>query len=87
MTDPSPSTAEVGFQSAFEMRGVLEQGSITSLEIVKTLLRRVEEADTRGPGLHAVVATCPMGSRLHRYWMLNADRAGSAAPCTAFRRS
>jgi len=72
VTDPSPSTAEVGFQSAFEMRGVLEQGSITSLEIVKTLRRRVEEADTRGPALHAVVATCPDG--IETAQILDAER-------------
>ncbi len=61
MTDPSPSTAEIGYQSVFEMRGLLEQGSVTSLEIVETLLRRLEAVDTRGPALHAVVATCPNG--------------------------
>ena len=30
MTDPSPSTAEIGFQSVFETRRLLEQGSVTS---------------------------------------------------------
>ena len=59
MNDPSPSTAEVGFQSAFETRVLLERGSVTSLEIVEILLRRLTEADSEGPGLRAVLSTCP----------------------------
>jgi amidase len=58
VTDPSPSTAEIGFQSVSGTRRLLEQGSITSLQIVETLLRRIAEADSEGPGLHAVLATC-----------------------------
>ena len=72
MTEPSPSTAEIGYGSVFEMRGLLEQRSVTSLEIVETLLRRVEEADTRGPALHAVVAMCPDGVETARE--LDAER-------------
>ncbi|MGO9961879.1 MAG: amidase [Acidimicrobiales bacterium] len=59
MTDPSSSTADIGYLSVFEMRGLLEQRSVTSREVVEALLRRIEEADARGPALHAVVATCP----------------------------
>jgi len=61
VTDPSPSTAEIGFQSVFETRRLLGQGSVTSLQIVEALLRRIAEADCDGPGLHAVLATCPEG--------------------------
>jgi len=61
VTDPSPSTAEIGFQSVFETRCLLEQGSVTSLQIVEALLHRMAEADCDGPGLHAVLATCPEG--------------------------
>ena len=72
MTDPSPSTAEIGFQSVFETRRLLEQGSITSLQIVEALLRRIAEADRDGPGLHAVLATCPEG--LEAAQQLDAER-------------
>ena len=59
MTDPSPSTAEIGFHSVSETRRFLEQGATTSVELVETLLRRISEADRAGPGLRAVLATCP----------------------------
>ena len=70
--DPSPSTAEIGFQSVSEARRLLERGSITSVQIVETLLRRIAEADHEGPELHAVLATCPDGiETAHR---LDAER-------------
>ncbi|MGD0441279.1 MAG: amidase [Acidimicrobiales bacterium] len=61
MTDPSPATAEMAFRSVFETQSLLEQGSLTSLDMVETLLRRIVEADGQGPGLHAIIATCPDG--------------------------
>ena len=59
MTGPSPFTAEIGFQSVSETRRLLEQGAVTSQEIVEALLERIAEVDGEGPGLHAVLATCP----------------------------
>ena len=70
--DPSPSTAEIGFQSVSEARRLLERGSITSVQIVETLLRRIAEADHEGPELHAVLATCPDGIETAR--RLDAER-------------
>ena len=70
--DPSPSTAEIGFQSVSEALRLLERGSITSVQIVETLLRRIAEADHEGPELHAVLATCPDGIETAR--RLDAER-------------
>lgn len=72
MTEPNPATAEIGYQSVFGICSLLERRSVTSLEIVETLLRRVEHVDTRGPALHAVVVTCPDGVETAR--MLDAER-------------
>jgi amidase len=59
MTDPSPSTTEMGFQSVTESRGLLERGEARSVEIVEALLRRIGEADRAGPELRSVLALCP----------------------------
>ena len=72
MADPSPSTAEIGFQSACDTGRLLERGSVTSQQIVETLLERIEEVDRGGPGLHAVLATCAEGIEAAR--KLDAER-------------
>jgi amidase len=59
VTDPSPSTSEIGFQSVSEARRLLQQGSTTSVQLVETLLRRITEVDREGPELRAVLAVCP----------------------------
>ena len=58
-SDPSPSTAETGFQSMVQARHLLETGSVTSVQLVETLLRRVSETDNIGTGLRVVLALCP----------------------------
>ncbi len=59
MSDPSPSTNEMGFHSVTEARGLLERGEARSVELVEALLRRIGEADRVGPELRSVLALCP----------------------------
>ncbi|HKH87541.1 MAG TPA: amidase, partial [Acidimicrobiales bacterium] len=56
---PSPSTTELAFRSVTEARHLLARGETTSVELTETLLRRMEEADSDGPGVRAVLAICP----------------------------
>src|SRR5271166_5262656 len=59
MSDPSPSTSELGFQPVTEVRRLFEQGELRSVELVETLLRRISEADRSSPELRSVLAVCP----------------------------
>ncbi|MGA3214506.1 MAG: amidase [Acidimicrobiales bacterium] len=58
-SDPSPSTVEIGFCSIVETRRLLEDGALTCVQLVETLLRRTGDLDATGHGLHAVLAVCP----------------------------
>ena len=57
--DPSPSTDAVARLGAVELATLLAKGSITSVELVETLERRIDEVDGSGPTLTAVLARCP----------------------------
>jgi amidase len=54
--DPSPSTAEVAGLDLAGWQRLVSGGEATSAELVETLLRRVEDLDRSGPGLHSVIA-------------------------------
>jgi len=57
--DPSPATAELAYSSVEGTRQLLERGSVTSRELVETLLGRIAETGNGDLGLHAVIAVCP----------------------------
>jgi amidase len=46
--DPSPATEELAYATAGEMQRRMESGELTSVELVETLLRRIEEIDSPG---------------------------------------
>ena len=73
VADPSPATAEIGFQSVSELRRLLEQGSTTSTELVESLYKRMADVDTGGPELRAVLALCE--DAIESAQTLDAERA------------
>ena len=56
MTDPDLSTADVGFTSAFDLVEGRRAGDFTSVELVSTLLHRIQTIDDCGGGLQSVLA-------------------------------
>ena len=72
-SDPSPSTAEIGFLSVGETLERLERGSLTSLQLVAALCKRIAEADGGDGGMHAVIALCP--DAIDKAEALDAQRA------------
>jgi amidase len=63
--DPSPVTAELAHLDAHALAGRLadgadrSDGSVTSVQLVRTLLHRIVEIDRSGPTIRAVLATNP----------------------------
>ncbi|CAB4337208.1 unannotated protein [freshwater metagenome] len=56
MTDPDSSTADVGFTSAFDLVEGRRAGDFTSVELVSTLLHRIQTIDDCDGGLQSVLA-------------------------------
>jgi Asp-tRNA(Asn)/Glu-tRNA(Gln) amidotransferase A subunit family amidase len=56
MTDPDLSTADVGFTSAFDLVEGRRAGDFTSVELVTTLLHRIQTIDDCDSGLQSVLA-------------------------------
>jgi amidase len=56
MTDPDPSTADIGFTSAFDLVEGRRAGDFTSVELVSTLLHRIQTIDDCEGGLKSVLA-------------------------------
>jgi amidase len=56
MTDPDVSTADVGFTSAFDLVEGRRAGDFTSVELVSTLLHRIQTIDDCDGGVQSVLA-------------------------------
>jgi len=56
MTDPDLSTADIGFTSAFDLVEGRRAGDFTSVELVSTLLHRIQTIDDCDGGLQSVLA-------------------------------
>jgi amidase len=56
MTDPDLSTAEIGFTSAFDLVEGRRAGDFTSVELISTLLHRIQTIDDCDGGLQSVLA-------------------------------
>lgn len=56
MTDPDLSTADIGFTSAFDLVEGRRAGDFTSVELVSTLLHRIQTIDDCEGGLKSVLA-------------------------------
>lgn len=56
MTDPDPSTSDVGYTSAFDLVEGRRAGDFTSVELVSTLLHRIQTIDDCKDGLQSVLA-------------------------------
>jgi amidase len=56
MTDPDLSTADVGFTSAFDLVEGRRAGDFTSVELVSTLLHRIQTVDDCEDGVQSVLA-------------------------------
>ena len=56
MTDPDLSTADIGFTSAFDLVEGRRAGDFTSVELVSTLLHRIQTIDDSDGGLQSVLA-------------------------------
>lgn len=56
MTDPDLDTAEAGFTSAFDLVEGRRAGDFTSVELVSTLLHRIQTIDDSAGGLQSVLA-------------------------------
>jgi len=83
--DPHAESADVAFSDAGAIADALAAGTTTSVEVVRTLLARIEAVD--GPGhvhLRAVLAVCPDALEQARAPGRRAARpARCAARCTA----
>ncbi len=56
MTDPDISTADIGFTSAFDLVEGRRAGDFTSVELVSTLLHRIQTIDDCEGGIQSVLA-------------------------------
>ena len=56
MTDPDVSTADIGFTSAYDLVEGRRAGDFTSVELVSTLLHRIQTIDDCEGGLQSVLA-------------------------------
>jgi amidase len=56
MTDPDVSTAEIGFTSAYDLVEGRRAGDFTSVELVSTLLHRIQSIDDCDGGVQSVLA-------------------------------
>jgi amidase len=56
MTDPDLGTADIGFTSAFDLVEGRRAGDFTSVELVSTLLHRIQTIDDCDGGLQSVLA-------------------------------
>lgn len=56
MTDPDSSTADIGFTSAFDLVEGRRAGDFTSVELVSTLLHRIQTIDDYEGGIQSVLA-------------------------------
>jgi len=56
MTDPDVSTADIGFTSAYDLVEGRRAGDFTSVELVSTLLHRIQTIDDCEGGLKSVLA-------------------------------
>ena len=56
MTDPDLGTADIGFTSAFDLFEGRRAGDFTSVELVSTLLHRIQTIDDSKGGLKSVLA-------------------------------
>lgn len=56
MTDPDISTADIGFTSAFDLVEGRRAGDFTSIELVSTLLHRIQTVDDCEGGVQSVLA-------------------------------
>ena len=56
MIDPDVDTAEIGYTSAFDLVQSRRAGDFTSVELVSTLLHRIQQIDDCAGGLQSVLA-------------------------------
>ena len=56
MNDPDVDTAEIGYTSAFDLVESRRAGDFTSVELVSTLLHRIQQIDDCAGGLQSVLA-------------------------------
>ncbi len=56
MTDPDVDTAEIGYTSAFDLVESRRAGDFTSVELVSTLLHRIQQIDDCVGGIQSVLA-------------------------------
>jgi amidase len=57
--DPSSGTAQIADLDAHTLAVLLADGTVSSVEVVRTLRRRIEEIDRSGPTVRAVLSTNP----------------------------
>lgn len=57
--DPHPASAALAYLDAHELLERLEAGTLTSLDLVESLLARIEALDHAGPSLHAIISLAP----------------------------
>jgi amidase len=57
--DPHPASAELAYLDAHDLRERLSAGTLTSVDLVTSLLDRIAALDHAGPSLHAVISLAP----------------------------
>ncbi len=59
LADPHPSSASVASLDATELSTLIDQGELTSAEVVALLVARIEALDSGPNGLHAIIELAP----------------------------
>jgi len=57
--DPHPASADLAYLDAHDLLERLEAGTLTSVELVGSLLDRIDALDHAGPSLHAIISLAP----------------------------
>jgi amidase len=74
--DPHPASAGVAYLDAHDLLERLEAGTLTTVDLVRSLLDRIEALDHAGPALHAIISLAP--DALGVAAQLDAERAAGA---------
>lgn len=74
--DPHPASADLAYLDAHDLLERLEAGTLTTVELVGSLLDRIDALDHAGPALHAIISLAP--DALDVAAQLDAERSAGA---------
>ena len=81
--DRAPTEFEVAEATILELQGAMQEGQVTSAELVDLHLARIRAYDRDGPALNALVRMNPLAANRRRHWTPSGRRGRFGVRCTA----